>query len=145
MSFLKSYVLPAAKKDRKNSNDAEKQAAPASATDFTAPITPTMTPGRTSMASRPSSIFPQGDFRNTNRGNVLGVKSAVMVSWLHQQQREKSWAHDIPGEGVVLKMSKDNYTCYPPALRNDDDGFFHQVVAMNVRVSCDVQNAPTTN
>lgn len=96
---------------------------------------PTLSNGRSPLTSRPSSIFPEGDFRNTNRETVLDIKADVMVTWLNQQQLEKLWSSNLPNEGVVLKKARDNFTCSPPALRNQSGGFFDQVIALNVRVS----------
>jgi hypothetical protein len=88
---------------------------------------------RSPLASRPS-IFPEGDFRNTPVENVLDIKADVMVSWLHQQQVEKLWSTSLPGEGVVLKKGRDNFTCCPLSLRNEGNGLFDQIAALNVKV-----------
>lgn len=84
---------------------------------------------------RSSSLYPEGDFRNGPRESVMSVKADVVVSWLHQQQMEKLWAVGAPGEGVVLKKTKDDFTCCPPSLRTDPSGIFDYITAMNVRVS----------
>jgi hypothetical protein len=101
------------------------------------PGSPTPTPSqqRSPLTSRPSSIFPEGDFRNTPRENILDIKADVMVTWLNQQQLEKLWSSNLPNEGVVLKKERNNFTCSPSTLRNDSNGFFNQVIALNVRVS----------
>src|SRR3954470_16893561 len=69
--------------------------------------------GTTGDPSRPTSTYPEGDFRNGPRESVLDIKSDVMVSYLHQQQLEKMSANGAPGEGVILKKSKGNFTCFP--------------------------------
>lgn len=111
-------------------------AAPKMEMNITAPLgSLTSTPGSCPLTSRPSSIFPDGDFRNAPLENVLHIKADVMVSWLHQQQVEKLWSTSLPGEGVILKKARDSFTCCPPSLRNEENGLFDYVAAMNVRVS----------
>lgn len=85
--------------------------------------------------SRPTSSYPQGDFRNSAYDEILDIKSDVMVNYLHQQQLERMWTIDNPIEGVVLKKSRANYTCSPEILHKEVGGFFDMVAAMNVRVS----------
>lgn len=84
--------------------------------------------------SRPSSFFPQGDFRNAPREEILDIKSDVMASWLHQEQMERLWISSMPGEGIVLKRSRGSYTCSPEYLSREIGGLYEQVSAMNVRV-----------
>jgi hypothetical protein len=88
-----------------------------------------------SHGSRPTSSYPQGDFRNSAYDEILDIKSDVMVNYLHQQQLEKLWTIGNPTEGVVLKKSRANYTCSPEILHKEVGGFFDMVAAMNVRVS----------
>lgn len=85
--------------------------------------------------SRPSSLYPEGDFRNGPRESVLDIKSDVMVSYLHQQQLEKMWASGAPGEGVILKKAKGIFTCFPSQMEEDPSGIYEAVKAMNVKVS----------
>lgn len=61
-----------------------------------------------------------------------------MVSWLHQQQIEKTW-FDVHAddEGVVLKKSKGEYVCCPEYVAGASDGFCKAVEALNVRASID--------
>ncbi len=56
-----------------------------------------------------------------------------MVNWLHQQQCEQQMTLELPYEGVVLKQSKDYFTCSPPELRSS--AFYRQVIELNVKVS----------
>ncbi|PQE04687.1 glycosyltransferase family 2 protein [Rutstroemia sp. NJR-2017a BBW] len=83
-------------------------------------------------------MYPDGDFRNGPRESVLDIKSDVMVSYLHQQQLEKMWASGAAGEGVILKKSKGNYTCFPTQLENDPGGLFEAVKKMNVKCAMTV-------
>lgn len=129
MNFLKSYVAPG----KKGKADATAPVPAAGPVEMH--VTPPMSmTSRSHLDSRPSSIYPHGDFRNADRGSVLDIKNDVMVSWLHQQQLERLWANNLPGEGVVLKKSKDNYTCCPKELSAESGGFYDQVMAMNIRV-----------
>ncbi|KAI9684442.1 MAG: hypothetical protein M1829_002252 [Trizodia sp. TS-e1964] len=93
----------------------------------------------TPFSSRPASIYPTGDFRNSTLDDITEIKSDVMLNWLHQQQMEHLWAHSqMPGEGVVLKKSRGNYGACPRELEHDPAGFFHAVVQMNVKVAMTV-------
>jgi hypothetical protein len=140
MNTLRGYFQPTFEKpSTKSSKDGKKgepaAALPAMQMTITPPQgSPTSTPTRTPFTSRPSSIFPEGDFRNAPAESVLDIKADVMVSWLHQQQVEKLWSTSLPGEGVVLKKARDSFTCCPPSLRNEASGIFDQIAAMNVRV-----------
>jgi len=42
--------------------------------------------GATPWVSRPASIYPMGDFRNSQAESVHEIKCDVMVNWLYQQQ-----------------------------------------------------------
>ena len=84
--------------------------------------------------SRPASLYPTGDFRNSAMDDIRDIKADVMINWLHQQQLEKMWGNGGQSEGVVLKKSRDNYTCCPPELANYQGDFFDAVRALNVRV-----------
>lgn len=91
--------------------------------------------GRAPDGSRPASIFPEGDFRNTGRECILDIKSDVMASHLYSQQQERLWTVGNASEGVVLKKSRNNYTAHPKTLEAESGGFFDAVVALNVKVS----------
>lgn len=141
MNAIRGYFQPASKKtskpkkpSSKKEKDAEKLPAPVEMT-----ATPlgsgSSTPRRSPLTSRPSSIFPDGDFRNAPKEGILDIKADIMVNWLHQRQQEKIWcAEGARGEGVVLKQGRDHFKCAPESLKNQST-FFDQIVAMNVRVS----------
>lgn len=58
-----------------------------------------------------------------------------MCSWLYQQQLERQYATGmLPGEGVVLKKTKNDYTCCPPQLRDISRGLYDMSMELNVRV-----------
>jgi hypothetical protein len=79
-------------------------------------------------------MYPEGDFRNTPKENILDIKCDVMVSWLYQQQLERLWGNGGNGEGVVLKKSRERYTAYPDVLMRERGGLYDQIVALNVKV-----------
>ncbi|KAH0542307.1 hypothetical protein FGG08_003244 [Glutinoglossum americanum] len=89
--------------------------------------------------SRPSSIYPEGDFRNGAEDEIAEIKADVMVNWLHQEQMANLWANRASGEGVVLKKKRGVYSCCPPELRYHDGGFFDAIESMNVQVAITVQ------
>lgn len=137
MNSFKSYFHPASKTATAATAAAKKDGVARAGPIEMANTPPAMSPaiGRSPMSSRPSSLYPQGDFRNSPRESILDIKSDVMVSWLHQQQLERLWSSGSFGEGVVLKKTRADYACCPNTLREVDGGIFHQVVSMNVKVS----------
>jgi hypothetical protein len=133
MNALKGYFTPVSK-PTKNGDGRKKGTAPAM--EMTKALPPASPSLRSPFPSRPPSLYPDGDFRNSPRESILDIKIDVMASWLHQQQLEKLWATELPGEGVVLKKARGTFACYPANLQNEVNGFFDNVAAMNVRVSC---------
>lgn len=135
MGFLSSYFTPGKNVDEKKNKNAsdKKNSLAAPAMEMTnGPVSPSL---RSGFPSRPASLYPEGDFRNSPRESMLDIKTDVMASWLQQQQLEKLWSTESPGEGVVLKKEKGSYSCCPPDLQGDRGGLFDSVVQMNVRVS----------
>jgi hypothetical protein len=97
------------------------------------------TPGGGSRySSRPGSIYPVGDFRNSTIEEINDIKCEVMVNWLHSQQEEKLWTSGEEEEGVVLKKSRGMYTCSPADLADEQAGFFQAVQTLNVKVAMTV-------
>lgn len=92
--------------------------------------------GATPWGSRPASIYPMGDFRNSQAESIHEIKCDVMVNWLYQQQMEKLWTAGGYDEGVVLKKGRSSYTCCPADITENSDGFFQAVENLNVKVSC---------
>ena len=62
------------------------------------------------------------------------VRCDVMMNWLYQQQMERLWTDGSQDEGVVLKKSREAFSCCPSDLAKIDDGFYKAVVLLNVRV-----------
>ena len=129
MKSLKSYFHPAGKKDQ-----VPPHAAPAIVEKSSSSLSPpSQFPSRG--GSRPASLYPTGDFRNAALEEITEIKSDVMVNYLHHQQLEHMWSDGKPGEGVVLKKSRDQYTSCPAELSQYEGGFFDAVRKLNVRVS----------
>ncbi|KZF19607.1 hypothetical protein L228DRAFT_214578 [Xylona heveae TC161] len=135
MKSIKSYFAPASK---------ESAPTPATAPDpaLTTPraqSTPGVSGKATPAGSRPVSIYPVGDFRNSTIDDITEIKSDVMVNWLRQRQLEKLWAaDDVEGEGVVLKKGKGSFTCCPATLAEDPAGLYAAVSRLNVKVAMTV-------
>ena len=130
MGFLKSYFTPAKVAEEKKANNAA--AAQSGGLEMAmGPVSPSI---RSGFPSRPVSLFPDGDFRNSPRESMLDIKTDVMASYIQQQQLERLWSTESPGEGVILKKEKGSYACCPPDLQNDQGGLYDAIVQMNVRV-----------
>jgi hypothetical protein len=135
MNSLKGYLKHAKESTKKADGGTSLQVTPPIEMAFTPPLgSPTSSAHRTPLNSRPSSLYPAGDFRNPPRESVLDIKTDVILSWLHQQQLERLWTEGAPNEGVVLKKTRGNFTCCPDTLKYERNGFFDQVRAMNVKV-----------
>ncbi|KAI0144157.1 glycosyl transferase family group 2-domain-containing protein [Hypoxylon sp. NC0597] len=155
MRFLRSYLTPGqAKGEGQNSHNKKPAKGPnetvqdnpgpnAPLSTPTAALSPGVATPRGPYASRAgsinaSSIFPAGDFRNA-RESILNVKSDVVCSWLYQQQLERQYATGmLPGEGVILKKGKNDYTCCPPHLRDIPNGLYDMSMELNVRCAMTV-------
>ena len=134
MKSFKSYFHPAVKKDGLS-------AATTTNVELTnSPLSPP-TPGYSGTGtprysgSRPVSIYPAGDFRNSTLDDIIDIKCDVMVNWLHQQQLERLWSSGGYGEGVVLKKSKEAYVACPENMSQVRGELFDAVRRLNVRVS----------
>ncbi|KAI1841178.1 hypothetical protein JX266_012645 [Neoarthrinium moseri] len=164
MGFLKSYLAPGrAKKEeekqghKKNSGaqdetnmkdmtSASKKTAQYSRGTPVAGSTPGVITPSSQYGSRPASVYsrrtslyPQGDFRNSARDSLLDVKADVMCNWLYQQQLEKQYATGmLPGEGAVIKKGRNDYACCPPLLRNMQGSLFEMAMELNVRCAMTV-------
>ncbi len=133
MDAVKGYLVP---KQRMKGAKKEVVVVSPVETTVTAPQgIPILAPLKCALSSRHSLIYPSGDFRNADSGSILDIRADMMVNWLHQQQMERLWSASLPGEGVVLKMARDSFACSPSSLRNEQNGFYDNVVTMNIRVS----------
>jgi len=65
----------------------------------------------------------------------LQTKCNIMVQHLYHQLKERLWlSENATDEGVVLKITRDAYTCSPAHLAYQPEGFFDAVEGLNVRV-----------
>ena len=125
---LKSYFVP--QKPTQDSNIEDAEVVPSNKTDEgPAPSSGANTQNNsTPWTSRPASFVTDEEMSDT--------RCEIMVSWLHQQQIEKTWFDGrASDEGVVLKKSKDEYACCPENLADEPNGFCTAVEMLNVRVS----------
>lgn len=113
------------------------QSASISGTNTLSAHTGTPSQSRPSSILTPSvrnSVYPRGDFRNSQQ-TLMDVKNDMMVNWLYEQQMRKLYVFpENIGEGVVLKRARGDFTCCPPQLRAFQGGFYDMIVKMNVRV-----------
>jgi len=134
MKALKTYFHPTGKKGNGGKNGAlESLAVPVERTT-TLPRGSLNSPGMSFLTSRPSVLHPLGNFRRSAQEDILDMKFEVMSTGLYQQQKILLWTTSMPGEGVVLKKARANYTCRPEILQRETGGLFDQVIAMNVKV-----------
>ncbi|KAI9699641.1 MAG: hypothetical protein M1836_002675 [Candelina mexicana] len=144
MHAFKSYFHPASKiEDEKKSvkSNVEMKASPMgpSTPGLSSKTTPAgTTPTASRSVSRPASIYPTGDFRNSAVDDIADIKADVMVNWLYQQQMERLWTSGERGEGIVLKKKRADYTCCPRELAQDYAGLFDAVLKLNVRAAMTV-------
>ncbi|KAF1354804.1 glycosyl transferase family group 2-domain-containing protein [Delphinella strobiligena] len=61
-----------------------------------------------------------------------------MVNWLYQQQMELLWTAGGHDEGIVLKKSRNAYTCCPSDLDQEPAGFSKAIQTLNVRCAMTV-------
>ena len=88
----------------------------------------------TPVSKNRTSPYPAGDFRNSSLPEITDMKTEVMCNYLHQQQLERMWSNGGREEGVLLKKSKEEYTCCPSDLQLQANGLFDAVKRLNVRV-----------
>ena len=95
---------------------------------------PSTRPGTRSV-SRPASLFPDGDFRNSDFAGVNAIKCAIASEWLHQQQHKLQIYHGTPEEGVVLKRAPGDFIACPEFLAGRQYGLYEAASALNSKVS----------
>ena len=84
-----------------------------------------------------TSAFPSGKTSVDSSGHAEQDELAndVLVHYLHQQQKERLWTQHTPGEGIVLKKTRNVFSCCPPELVHNQEGLFAAVERMNVKAS----------
>ena len=63
------------------------------------------------------------------------VKHSVMVNYLYQQQANNGWrSGDSPGEGVLLRLGRDNYVTCPTDLLESNIATALRMLNVQVRI-----------
>lgn len=88
----------------------------------------------TAVSNNRASLYPAGDFRNSSMPDINDMKAEIMCNYLHQQQMKKMWSNGGREEGVILRKSREEYTCCPPDLQLQKHGLFDATRRLNVRV-----------
>ena len=132
MGFM-NYLKPKKGADSTAASESEKTAQNTGAAPSNNPSGPP-TGWNTPRASRPGSIYPAGDFRNSHIDDIIDMKCDVMVNYLHQQQLELMWTAGGMDEGVVLKKSRDRFVSCPPEMEHNPGELFDAIRELNVRV-----------
>ncbi|KAI4212163.1 MAG: hypothetical protein LQ351_005032 [Letrouitia transgressa] len=102
----------------------------------------TMTPNKsgygTPNRSRPASLHPSGDFRNSGMEEINEIKCVVALNWVYQLQNEYMWNSGTPSEGVVMRKTPRQFLSCPPDLSAVRGGFFDAICELNVKVAMTV-------
>jgi hypothetical protein len=124
---LKSYFTP----QKLQQNPSNKPA------DAVPPAIPPVAPAPLSEIDTPSNTTPWTSRPSSMAGEEMSdTRCEIMVSWLHQQQIEKTWFDSrAKDQGVVLKRSKGDYVSCPENVADEPDGFRRAIEMLNVRVS----------
>ena len=88
----------------------------------------------TPVFNKRTSLYPAGDFRNSSTPDINDMKTEIMCNYLHQQQLKRMWSNGSLDEGVILKKSREEYTCCPSDLQLQANGLCDAVKGLNVRV-----------
>ena len=126
-----SYMKPKGKTAAKGAHAEAEMTEKSSVSEHAVPGSGSATP----FASRPVSLYPVGDFRNSQADEINEIKCDVMVNWLYQQQMERLWTAGGRDEGVMLKKGRSTYASCPADIADEPYGFFKAIETLNVRVS----------
>ncbi|RYP78864.1 hypothetical protein DL771_000249 [Monosporascus sp. 5C6A] len=143
MNVFKSYFVPkkAASKAKAGKEKATvvTETKPNNGARQGAPVSgPASLRGSRPDSIRSSALFPVGDFRN-DLDSVNDVRAEVVCNYMYQQQLERGYTTGVlPGEGVVLKKRKNDYTCCPADLRQHQYGLYDMSMELNVRCAITV-------
>ncbi|KAI8966585.1 glycosyl transferase family group 2-domain-containing protein [Daldinia sp. FL1419] len=81
----------------------------------------------------PLSLSGFGNYETDDATNFAYSRADVTCSYVYQQQLISQYASGLmPGEGVVIKVTKKIYTSYPPELQDIPYGLFNMAMEMNV-------------
>jgi hypothetical protein len=81
---------------------------------------------------------------NQGRHARDAVKHQVMINYLYQQQGNNGWrsSNESQPQGIILRLSKDNYLSYPPQFA--ESTLVEALQNLNVQVSIDI-SIPASN
>lgn len=134
MNFLKSYVRPHGQGKARAPPAATPMEMAASGKSSHLKIAENSHPGTRSV-SRPISLYPDGDFRNTDFTGINVIKCAIASEWLHQQQQKMQIYHATLNEGVVLKRAQGDFISCPEFLTASPLGLHEAASSLNAKVS----------
>ncbi|KAI4145989.1 MAG: hypothetical protein LQ341_002212 [Variospora aurantia] len=131
MNVFKSYIRP-------NKTGAKNAPPPPSAAMEMRPSTdPSITKHSTAATprgSRPASLHPSGDFRNSGMEEVNEIKCVVAMNWVYQLQNEYMWNSGSLGEGVIMRKAPRQFISCPPELTTVRGGLFDAAAELNSRL-----------
>ncbi|KAL9593918.1 MAG: hypothetical protein Q9219_007314 [cf. Caloplaca sp. 3 TL-2023] len=84
--------------------------------------------------SRPASLHPSGDFRNSGMEEVNEIKCVVAMNWVYQLQNELMWNSGTLGEGVIMRKAPRQFIACPPELTTIRGGLFDAAAELNSRL-----------
>lgn len=86
-------------------------------------------------SSRSPSSLSINQAHPSRRQTLDVVKHQVMVNYLYQQQGNNGWRSNDEGlsQGILLRLSKDNYLTHPPQLA--ESALAQALKNLNVQVS----------
>lgn len=138
MQSLKSYFAPGSpdrEKKRKSGTNSKISDLSQPAPSFKAFSEYGRAADTASLDSFSSHKNPFGDGRSVSTNEMAAIRADVTASWLHTKQQRLAWTTNLPGEGVVIKATRDSWTSSPPELSTVRGGFFDAVARLNVKAS----------
>ncbi|KAL8704034.1 MAG: hypothetical protein Q9201_002806 [Fulgogasparrea decipioides] len=88
----------------------------------------------TPRSSRPASLHPSGDFRNSGMEEVNEIKCVVAMNWVYQLQNEYMWNSGTLTEGVIMRKSPRQFIACPPELTTVRGGLFDAAAELNSKI-----------
>ena len=135
MSFFRSYIKPTKGGAKAPTAPAPAQMEMSASSRPSTVQTPATKSGYTTpYRSRPGSIHPSGDFRNSGMEEVNEIKCSVAMNWVFQLQNEYMWNGGSLGEGVVMRKAPRQFIACPPELITVRGGLFEAAAELNSKV-----------
>ncbi|KAL8947354.1 MAG: hypothetical protein Q9222_006358 [Ikaeria aurantiellina] len=88
----------------------------------------------TPKGSRPASLHPSGDFRNSGMEEVNEIKCVVAMNWVYQLQNEYMWNSGSLGEGVIMRKAARQFIACPPELTGVRGGLYDAAAELNSKI-----------